>query len=40
MVSHHLRQRTGKVPVKFLVTATVFGGIVYYGIGAAGGYLK
>ena len=39
MVSR-LRGRAGKVPIKFLVTVSVFGGIVYYGIGAASGYLK
>ncbi|MDH4043491.1 MAG: hypothetical protein OEW06_03450 [Gemmatimonadota bacterium] len=40
MVSRHLRGRAGKVPVKFLLTMTVLGGIIYYGIGAGGGFLK
>ena len=40
MVRAALRQRGGRVPVKFLVTVAVLGGIVYYGIGAVGGYIK
>jgi hypothetical protein len=32
--------RAGKLPVKFLVTLAVFGGLVYYAIGAVGSYVK
>jgi hypothetical protein len=32
--------RAGKLPVKFLVTLAVLGGLTYYGIGAGRGFVK
>jgi hypothetical protein len=40
VVRRPLRGRAGKLPIKFLLTLAVFGGIVYYGIGAGRGYLQ
>lgn len=40
MVTMRLGGRAGKLPVKFLVTLAVLGGLVYYGIGAGRSFLK
>jgi hypothetical protein len=40
VVTARLRGQAGKVPGKFLVTLAVFAGLIYYGIGAGGSYVK
>ena len=40
MVAPRDRRRSGKVPIRFLLTLLLVGGAVFYGIGPARGYLK
>jgi hypothetical protein len=40
VVSTRVRDRSGKLPVKFLITLAVLAGVVYYGIGVVRSYAK
>jgi hypothetical protein len=40
MVRSTLRNRGGRLPIKFLVTVAIIAGVAYYGIGAIRGYVK